>query len=64
MENGRVLMSNRASEAGEIARFNRGPNPGHKEAKWSTILLALPLLFYLALPSRNFYWDGVAFAST
>lgn len=26
------------------------------------LLLALPLLFYCALPSRNFYWDGVAFA--
>jgi hypothetical protein len=27
-----------------------------------TLLLVLPLLFYLALPTRNFYWDGVAFA--
>lgn len=25
-------------------------------------LLLLPLLFYLAMPTRNFYWDGVAFA--
>ncbi len=55
-------MSNRASDAGQIARFNSGPIPGHKEAKWSPLLLVLPLLFYLALPSRNFYWDGVAFA--
>jgi len=30
--------------------------------KWCTLLLALPLVFYLALPTRNFYWDGVAFA--
>jgi hypothetical protein len=28
----------------------------------STLLLALPLLLYLALPTRNFYWDGVSFA--
>ncbi len=26
------------------------------------LLLGLPLLIYLAMPSRNFYWDGVAFA--
>ena len=25
-------------------------------------LLALPLILYLAVPTRNFYWDGVAFA--
>ncbi len=27
-----------------------------------SMLLVLPLLFYLAMPTRNFYWDGVAFA--
>lgn len=27
-----------------------------------TLLLALPLLFYLAMPTRNFYWDGVSLA--
>lgn len=27
-----------------------------------TLLLVLPLLFYLALPTRNFYWDGVSSA--
>jgi hypothetical protein len=26
------------------------------------LLLVLPLFFYLILPTRNFYWDGVAFA--
>lgn len=26
------------------------------------LLLGLPLFLYAALPSRNFYWDGVAFA--
>jgi hypothetical protein len=26
------------------------------------VLLALPLVLYCALPTRNFYWDGVAFA--
>src|SRR3712207_2519035 len=30
--------------------------------RWSVLLLALPLLFYCSLPTRNFYWDGVAFA--
>ena len=25
-------------------------------------LLALPLILYIAIPTRNFYWDGVAFA--
>jgi hypothetical protein len=25
-------------------------------------LLVLPLILYVALPTRNFYWDGVAFA--
>jgi len=27
-----------------------------------TLLLLLPPLLYLVLPTRNFYWDGVAFA--
>src|ERR1700741_4111519 len=31
--------------------------------RWSTLLLALPLFVYLALPTRNFYWDGIAFAT-
>src|SRR5271170_6902077 len=31
-------------------------------AKVRLLWLGLPLLIYLALPSRNFYWDGVAFA--
>jgi hypothetical protein len=26
------------------------------------VLLALPLILYIAIPTRNFYWDGVAFA--
>lgn len=30
--------------------------------KWGVLLLAFPCLFYLALPTRNYYWDGVAFA--
>jgi hypothetical protein len=29
-----------------------------------SLLFGLPLLFYCALPTRNFYWDGVAFAIT
>jgi hypothetical protein len=29
---------------------------------WRLLLLLLPLLFYAALPTFNFYWDGVAFA--
>lgn len=28
----------------------------------SRALLLLPLIVYLALPTRNFYWDGVSFA--
>ncbi len=31
-------------------------------AKVRPLLLGLPLLIYLSMPSRNFYWDGVAFA--
>jgi len=34
--------------------------PRHPAA--NTLPLALPLLFYLFLPTRNFYWDGLAFA--
>ncbi len=30
--------------------------------RWSRLWLALPLAVYLLLPTRNFYWDGVAFA--
>jgi hypothetical protein len=30
--------------------------------KWCALLLALPLFTYLFLPTRNFYWDGIAFA--
>ena len=26
-------------------------------------LLALPLVLYLAIPTRNYYWDGIAFAN-
>ncbi len=29
---------------------------------WRVLPLGLPLLIYCALPTRNFYWDGVAFA--
>ena len=29
---------------------------------WRVPLLGLPLLIYCVLPTRNFYWDGVAFA--
>ncbi|MGO9261279.1 MAG: hypothetical protein ACLQU1_33965 [Bryobacteraceae bacterium] len=31
-------------------------------AKFGRLWLALPLAVYLLLPTRNFYWDGVAFA--
>ena len=31
-------------------------------AKFGRVLLALPAVVYLLLPTRNFYWDGVAFA--
>ncbi len=30
--------------------------------RWCRLLLALPLLFYIAFPTRNYYWDGIAFA--
>jgi hypothetical protein len=32
------------------------------ECAGRSVLLALPLILYLAIPTRNFYWDGVAFA--
>jgi hypothetical protein len=32
------------------------------KAQWRLVLLALPLLLYCALPTRNYYWDGIAFA--
>lgn len=31
-------------------------------AKFGRLWMALPLAVYLLLPTRNFYWDGVAFA--
>src|ERR1700722_1257682 len=31
-------------------------------AKFGRLWLALPLAIYLLLPTRTFYWDGVAFA--
>lgn len=30
--------------------------------KFIRLLLILPLLVYLALPTRNYYWDGIAYA--
>jgi len=30
-----------------------------REHGWVALFLALPLLLYLLLPTRNFYWDGV-----
>ncbi|MGB7762017.1 MAG: hypothetical protein WBL61_19455 [Bryobacteraceae bacterium] len=33
-----------------------------RDAGWSRLWLALPLTIYLLLPTRNYYWDGVAFA--
>ncbi len=37
--------------------------PGNHDAiGWSRLWLALPLAVYLLLPTRNYYWDGVAFA--
>jgi hypothetical protein len=33
-----------------------------RSAKFGRLWLALPLAVYLLLPTRNFYWDGVAFA--
>ena len=33
-----------------------------RSAKFGRLWLALPLVVYLLLPTRNFYWDGVAFA--
>jgi hypothetical protein len=31
-------------------------------ARVAPLLLLLPLIFYFTLPTRDFYWDGVAFA--
>ncbi|MGD0666974.1 MAG: hypothetical protein ABSB23_05410 [Bryobacteraceae bacterium] len=37
--------------------------PGNHDAvRWGRLWLALPLAIYLLLPTRNYYWDGVAFA--
>ena len=37
--------------------------PGNHDAmRLSRLWLALPLAIYLLLPTRNYYWDGVAFA--
>ncbi len=37
--------------------------PGNHDAvRWGRLWLALPLAVYLLLPTRNYYWDGVAFA--
>ncbi|HEY3740647.1 MAG TPA: hypothetical protein VGL53_12425 [Bryobacteraceae bacterium] len=30
--------------------------------RWRTFILALPFLFYCLFPTRNYYWDGLAFA--
>jgi len=38
------------------------PAKSHGKDAWRALPLALPLLVYLFLPTRNFYWDGVAFA--
>jgi hypothetical protein len=60
------LMGTSASQQQGIPRSESGTamgraakDPGRPR---STLLLLLPLLFYLALPTRNFYWDGVEFA--
>ena len=37
--------------------------PGNHDAvRWGRLWLAVPLAVYLLLPTRNYYWDGVAFA--
>ncbi len=36
--------------------------PNHNAMRWGRLWLALPLAVYLLLPTRNYYWDGVAFA--
>jgi hypothetical protein len=38
------------------------PPGNHGAMRWGRLWLALPLAVYLLLPTRNYYWDGVAFA--
>jgi hypothetical protein len=33
-----------------------------KPASWARVWPALPFVLYLALPTRNYYWDGITFA--
>lgn len=54
------------SEGGPIGRAGYEPRmqsrPSAFLSRWRALPLGLPLLLYLALPTRGFYWDGVAFA--
>ena len=62
-----LLFSNWVSRQLEMRRSGLGFKPvaapeNHDATRWGRLWLALPLAVYLLLPTRNFYWDGVAFA--
>ena len=62
-----LLFSNWVSRQLEMRRSGLGFEPvaapeNHDATRWGRLWLALPLAVYLLLPTRNFYWDGVAFA--
>ncbi len=55
--------------SGRQIRVPSGQIPESSSMRWDllarsagAVLLMLPLVLYVAVPTRNFYWDGVAFA--